>query len=358
MAEPEHKTLKALFVGLGNSRVCWYRVTLPAMYLGCDWMGVVGVPPHLQFLTGYVNGGTAMAKLDSYDVVIVQQPRGGGWFKLIQSLRRQGIVVLYEIDDYVHGIRKARDHDFSEHFQTRHLKAMELCMRACDGLICSTEYIARRYRSIVPRVWVCENGLDMARYRLTLPPRGKLDGNETVTLGWSGATGHRLGVEPWLEVVERVMRKHPHICFASIGQDFAGTMGAEFGQRVISIPFAALETYPSAMTLFDIALAPAGDTGFYAGKSTLRAMEAAALGIPVVADPHYETAVDDGKTGYVAHTQGETLKYIERLVEHKSLRRTMGDMAREKAEREFDMKVRRESWQRTVIEAWEARHAA
>lgn len=355
MAE-DHKHLDVLFVGLGNSRVAWYRCVLPAMYLGCDWCGLSGIPPYLQFATGYVKGRTQLPTFEDYDVVILQQPRGRGWFDLIRKLKAAGKVVLAEYDDYVHGIRKARDHDFSMFFKKEHLKAMELCLRACDGLICSTDYIARRYKSLVPKVYVCENGLDMGRYRVTPPRRGLVDGVESITLMWSGATGHTVGAEPWLAGAAQIMRDHPHVCLATIGQPFAQRFGEEFGERVISVPFAALETYPSAMMIGDIALAPAGKSSWYRGKSDLRAMEAAALGIPVVADRHYEGSVVHGTTGLIVDNPGQAREHIETLVRNPDVRQMMGDAARQYAQENFDMKVRREQWHTAIIDAYSSNH--
>lgn len=352
---PEDQHIQALFVGIGNSRVAWYRICLPAVYLGCDWMGIQGEPPHIQFVTGYVKGATQAARLQDYEVIVIQQPRGRNWMEVITNLRAAGKVVLVEYDDYVHGIRKAKDHDFAHSFQPDDLRRMELCMRASDGMICSTEYIARRYSSYVPRTWVCPNGLDMGRYRLTRPPRGMIDGQETVTIMWSGATGHRRGVEPWLDMVERIMDRHSHVCLATIGQDFTSRFGEKFGNRLISIPFAALETYPAPMMLGDIALAPAGQSSWYRGKSDLRAMEAAALGIPVIADEHYRDSVESGVTGYLVDSPGEAQKRIETLIEFPEWRREMGERARQLAEEQFDMRDRREAWRAAIIDAWERR---
>lgn len=348
-------SIKTLFVGLGNSRVAWYRAVLPAMYLGADFMGVVGAPPNLQACSSYVQGRTQVANFADYDVIVVQQPRGRGWFEMINKLREAGKVVLVEYDDYVHGIRNSKDHDFKEFFQKDALKSMELCMRAADGMICSTGYIARRYAAFTPRTWVAENGLDMGRYRLTRPPRGSINGRETVTIMWSGATGHARGTAPWLDVVDRVMEKYPHVCFASIGQAFGGRFQEKYGERVISVPFAALETYPAAMMLGDIALAPAGRSSWYAAKSHLRVMEAAALGIPVVADRHYSESVLP-TTGYIVSDPGEVEIALGSLIEDMPGRNAMGVAAREHAET-FDMTVRRGGWHDALINAYEECHA-
>lgn len=349
------KHIEVLFVGLGNSRVSWYRAALPALALGCDWMGIMGKPPALQFATGYVKGRTQAANMAEYDVIVLQQPRGREWFTVIKNLRAAGKTILYEIDDYVHGIRKAKDHDFSRFFQPKHLAEMELCMRACDGIIASTKYIADRYRKYNANTYVCENGLDFGRYRLTRPERGEIDGTPTVTLMWSGATGHTRGVDPWLSVVERTMDKYPHVCLATIGQDFTQWFGDKFGGRLIGVPFSSIETYPAAMMLGDIALAPAGDSSWYRGKSTLRAMEAAALGIPVIADDHYEEAVVHGLTGFVVDQPGEVGSCLEYLIENETSRNEMGADARVHAEGNFDMKQRRDQWRDVIIQAYESR---
>jgi glycosyltransferase involved in cell wall biosynthesis len=350
------QTIRTLFVGLGNSRVAWYRCVLPAMFIGADWMGVVGNAPKIVACTSYVQGQTKMARFEDYDVIVLQQPRGHGWFEIINKLRAAGKVVLYEIDDYVHGIRKSVDHDFAKWFDKPALREMELCMRACSGMVCSTEYLARRYKAFTPHMWTCANGLDMGRYRLTRPARGSVDGEPAVTIMWSGATGHLRGVDQWMRMVSGVMMDYPHVCFASIGQQFGEHFMGEFGERVISVPFAALETYPAAMMLGDIALAPAGQSSWYRGKSTLRAMEAAALGIPVVADPHYETDVVDGVTGYVADSVEDADTHLRTLIESPTWRETMGGAAKQHAEDHFNMTVRRESWVHALTDAYEVCH--
>jgi glycosyltransferase involved in cell wall biosynthesis len=348
----EGRNIQALFVGLSASRIAWFRIVLPALFLGCDWVGVDGLPPKLRFSTGYVKQATQMARFEDYPIVVVQQPRGRGWFDLIGKLQARGIKVLVEIDDFVHGIRKAVDHDFREEYTREVVRQMELCMRRADGMIVSTEYLARRYRRFNRRVWVCPNGLDMARYRLSRPQRPLLDGKPAVTIGWAGATGHTRGIFPWLEVVDRVMRRHSHVRFCSVGYPFAEMFQEGYGKRAISIPFAFLETYPAAMTAFDVALAPAGESAFYRAKSELRAVEAGALGIPTVADPGlYGEAVIDGETGILADTPAAAEEALELLVCDDALRLRMGDGARVHVRASYDMRVMVEHWKTAIIGA-------
>lgn len=352
-AEPEHKFLQPLFIGIGNSRLCWYRAALPAMFMGADWAGMVGSPPRSITGLNLARNGTNMHE---YDIVVVQQARGSHWASLINSLRERGIVVLYEIDDYIHGIRRLEHHDFAKAFTPKNLKQFELCMRLCDGIICSTEYIARRYGKFNEHVYVCENGLDMARYTYSRVERGKLDDAETVTIGWAGATGHIAAIRPWLEVVTDIMAEYPQVCFASVGQKFADALPEKYAGRIMSLPFMPLENYPAAMTLFDIALAPTHETNFSRGKSTLRAMESAALGIPTVASPHYEDVVLDGQTGFVVEGKDEIRSALLTLIDSQPLRHDFGDASREMALAKFDMRHRVNAWRTAMLHAYERRH--
>lgn len=329
---------KVLFVGLGASAVGWYRCYLPAIFMGADWVGLAGDPPKLHFQTGLVKGQTMMADFREYDVVVLQQPRGKGWLKIIRELQEAGKRVYFEVDDYLHGIRKMEDHDFKEHFDKTALAALELNMRVADGIICSTEFIARRYRQFNPNTIVCENGVDTGRYAMTRPPR------PTVNIGWAGATGHTKGVMEWLDRVGNVMARNEDTTFVSIGQNFADYFKTAFPNRCISIPWTLIDTYPSAMTMFDIALAPAGRGNFFRGKSDLRWVEAGALGIPTIADPLVYHHIRHGVDGFHASSSEEAEELLELLVQDADLRTRIGENARLVVADQRDMRVAVGAW--------------
>lgn len=345
---------RTLFVGRGSGAVCWYRCALPAKALGLDWIGVVGEPGELGFVSGEYGQSIAEADFDGYDVVVLQQSRGRGWLRLIARLRARGVRVLYEIDDYVHAIRKAGDHGFKAIFSREEVREIELAMAACDGVICSTDNIARRYRRHNPNSFVCGNGIDPGRYALTLPAR------EQVTIGWAGGTGHANAVRPWLDVVARIMRDRSATGFVAIGQPFGDVLVEAFGEaRVRSVPFHRLETYPGSMTLMDIAIAPAGRTNFYRGKSDLRWLESSALGIPLVADPELYPDIEPGVTGFHAATPQAAGQHLRALVDDPELRTRVGAAAREHVMRERDFRVTARAWEDVLCSvAGAAREAA
>ena len=317
---------KVLFLGIGKSSVLWYRCALPAIHLGADWCGIRGTPPNVQVLTGLVKGDTVLPRYEDYEVVVIQEPYGRHWLKQIHSLQERGIKVLYEVDDYLHGVAKQQSHDFAKSFGKDQLRQIEMCMRACDGMIVSTDYIARRYARHNKRIYVCRNGIDLSRYALTRPKRS------TVNIGWAGATGHTNAVIPWINAILPVMRERPDTCFIAIGSPGLAQPVNEIlesDNRAIGIPFAPLECYPAAMCMMDIALAPSTDTTWYRGKSDLRWLEAAALGIPIIADPVVYPEIEHGVTGFHAKNDAEVELLVRMLVEDDELRRKVGEQARE-----------------------------
>lgn len=335
---------RTLFIGMGDTAVGWYRCYLPALTLGADWIGVAGEWPALRYITGLVGGNTVMPLLEDYDVVVLQQPRGEGWRKTIRGLQSRGITVLFEVDDYLHAIGKMPGHDFREHFGAKDIAGLERNMRIADGVIVSTPYLARKYAKFNERVFVCPNGIDVGRYNLTRPAR------ETCTIGWAGATGHWRAFAPWGRQVGVVMRDHPGVCFVSIGQPFAEALEEHFPGRTISVPFTLTDTYPAAMTLMDVALAPAGKGQFFRGKSDLRWVEAGALGIPVIADPEVYPDIVHGVTGFHAASPQEAGHLMRELVLDPQLRIAVGEAAREEIRATRDMRVTSQAWARAFTE--------
>jgi glycosyltransferase involved in cell wall biosynthesis len=319
---------------------------LPAIHLGCDWVGVAGRPPDWTVGTGNVGGELTEAAVAGYDVVVLQAQRGRAWEAFVRRLRDAGVIVLFEIDDYAHAIRRVPDHDFARVWDKDALRELDAVMSACDGLIASTAYLAERYGDRTPRAWVCRNGLDLPRYDLTLPAR------EDVVIGWAGATGHGGALRPWLSEVAAVMEERADTRFVTIGQPYANELTGRFGAaRTLSLPFGPIETYPAAMTHFDVALAPAGDSGFFLAKSDLRWLEASALGIPAIADPAVYPDIEHGVTGFHADTPAQAREAMLALTADAELRRRVGTAARTVVRETRSMEAMAPQWATALGEA-------
>ena len=328
-----------LFIGIGRSAVCWYRAALPAMYLGADW---VGLTDELHYATGIVADG--VPRYTNYRIVVWQQPRSPEARQVMKRMQDHGIKVLIDCDDYLHAVRKSKDHDFRDAraFSKKELEKFERTLRQADGLILSTEWLADRYRRFNENVYVCKNGLDLGRYLKAKPE------HPGVNIGWAGATGHANAFSEVFNAVKRVMDEHPETHFISVGQPFADRlmeMGIHPG-RIQSIPFTSIELYPNPMMLFDIALAPSRDTNWYRAKSQLRYYEAAAVGAATLGNASLYDEIEDGVTGYQIQSNSEAEWYerLNHLVENHDHRLDMQREARRRALEQFDMTVRSEQW--------------
>ena len=335
---------RTLFLGISNGAVAWYRCALPATVLGCHWLGVSGEPTKPEIRAGAVPGHFEFADVTSYDVVVVQQVAGPAWLKAIRAWQEAGVTVLYEIDDWLHGVRNVPGHGHAARLDRETVRTYELCMRAADGIICSTDYLARRYASLNPRTWTCRNGIDLVRYGFTRPERNY------VGIGWAGGTGHTASARPWIDEVGAVMRERVDTHFISVGQPFAQWLEPEFGARTLAIPFTALEVYPAAMTHFDIALAPAGKGDYFKGKSDLRWLEAAALSMPCIADPDVYPEIEHGVTGFHASTPAEMSAILRELVADRDLRDRVGAAARDYVVEHRSAQVAAQSWEHVLRE--------
>jgi glycosyltransferase involved in cell wall biosynthesis len=345
-------TPRTLFVGRGATGVAWYRIALPAMHLGADWVGLSGDPTTLRCVTGSGDPEAAMRDIAAYDVVVLQQPQGPVWLDVVRRLQAGGTRVIYEIDDWLQGVRKQDGHGAAGHYSREAVQAHKLVIRACDAVICSTPWLARRYRAINPAVSVCRNGVDLPRYALSRPER------DHVAIGWAGGDGHVAALDGWLEGIVAVMEARPETRFVSVGLPYADVVAEHVAEdRCLSIPFGMIETYPAAMTHFDIAIAPSAGTNFYRGKSDLRWLEAAAMGLPVVADPIVYPEIQPGVTGLHADDRITARDALLALVDDAGLRARIGAAARAHVTEHRDMATMAEQW-RAVITGVAARPAA
>lgn len=343
---------RVIFVGAGATGICYYRCLLPATVMGADWVGINGEPPTLRIDTGMVQGGTRAPKLLSdYDVIVLQEVFGEGWLQFIHDAQARGIRVIYEINDYLHGIPKLWDHQFAKFYNSERLTGIEECMEAADAVTVTTKWLKKKYQKFAKRIYVCPNGIDFNRYDLERAP--KLDGEGT-TIGWAGATGHFDAIMPWLLQVAHLMDLNEEVNFVSIGQpltqvDFAGeTFEKKYGRRALSVPFCAIEQYPAAMTLMDIALAPAGTTRFHRGKSDLRWVEASALGIPVIGGGSLYPEIEHGVTGFIANDPMRVMEFMMTLVEAPETRREIGEAARTHVREHRTIQALLPKWERAL----------
>lgn len=156
---------------------------------------------------------------------------------------------------------------------------------------------------------------------------------DRLTVGWMGSSTHSMD---WAEAdnhVKKFMLRNPDVQFHLIGGSYGEKFQLHPGQLVETGWVDGVENVWKAID-FDIALAPLRPHLFNRSKSNLKALEAAALGIPIIASDvgPYPDFVEHGVTGFLVKRDHEWGKYLNLLVNDDELRLKMGAAAREKAQ--------------------------
>ena len=328
-----------LFLGKRNSVVSWVRTGLPAFYLGCDWVAAQGEPNELEVITALSKNGMAKPNFSDYRIVVLQQVSGAKWQNFIYKLRDKGIKVLYEIDDHIQSVHKVDGHLSADLYTKKYCKEHEICMSASDGVIVSTEFLARKYRQFNKNIFVAKNCVDSKRYdRFDLPER------DTINIGWAGGEGHQGAVPPWLKQIDMLMDEYPQVRFISIGLQFAKLIAHRHQKKTVQLPFVAYENFPALLCNLDIAIAPAGKNDFFRAKSDLRFLETGALGIPLVADPFVYDDIEHGKTGILVHDMDDLLAFLGSLVDSPEKRQQIGKAAKDHVSSKRDIEQGVDQW--------------
>jgi glycosyltransferase involved in cell wall biosynthesis len=193
------------------------------------------------------------------------------------------------------------------------------CLAMADAVTCSTDVLAGVLREHNPNVHVVPNYIH--EDVLAIAPEAHVE----PTICWAGGATHL----PDLMLIQDPIRGLD-ARFRFVGVDFSPIFA---GMRTEFVPWQVnVWDYYRALSGW-VGVIPLTDTPFNASRSPVKALEYAALGIPVVASdvPAYRGFVVDGVTGFLARTAGEWRDRVRLLLADETLRSEMGAKARELA---------------------------
>jgi len=245
-----------------------------------------------------------------------------------------GRKLIYEIDDDVFNV------DPLNAAKVQHtpelLDQMEQAMLVSSALTVSTEHLAGVMRQHVgdKLIHVLPNYIDEKLLDVQRPQRDGL------VVGWTGGDSH---FRDWQMIAPVLKNLDAEIHV--VGKNYA----EEFGLPARWTPwnYNIFDYYRSID--FDIGIAPLAVTEFNHSKSHIKALEFAALGIPVIASDMepYRDFVVHGETGFLAKDSREWIEHITTLTSNETLRKQMGANAKERA---VDFTIQK-NWQRWE-QAW------
>jgi glycosyltransferase involved in cell wall biosynthesis len=193
-----------------------------------------------------------------------------------------------------------------------------------DAVTTTTARLAARLAELNRNVHVIPNAIPAWLLTHNKPTRNP----RVVTIGWAGSSTHAMD---WAEcdTALRTVIGHTRTELHVMG-DWSPTWSRVPPERVrITRWITGVETYHRAID-FDIGLAPLARHPFNEAKSPIKALEYAALGIPVIASPvgPYADFVQDGVTGLLARTSADWKRHLKTLIHDPDARRELGAAAR------------------------------
>jgi len=296
----------------------YYRIWLPFKHLSENSLHVVGVAAP--------DGGQITPQMvEGIDVLTLQRPAGRQGMQMLERLTGQTRLV-YEVDDDMLQVDPAGlPHLYDEKVR----ETIRRCLRLCDAVTTTNEYLAETVRPFNDNVFLLPNFVKAGMLTLARPAKPSPN---LVTVGWAGGTSHLVDMVDVQDVLRDVVLDNDNAELHFVGFDFSPLLGGLRSRcRQTNWSQDVGEYYKKVD--FDIAIAPSADIPFNRSKTAIRALEMAALGIPIVASNRlpYSEFVIDGKTGFLVDTPDEWRDRLNELIHDPAMRVEMGAAAREQA---------------------------
>jgi hypothetical protein len=326
-----------------------YRMRFPAgavQQVRPDWSVEVYRPSDVKMgvdAVGDLMQVQGVPSPQTVDLLVMQRVATKAQVQFLAWMQQQGVATIMDSDDAmwcIHPENTAHEVWNGQH-GPQHWRNLDRAADVVDLVTVTTKYLEKRY-SGHGRSEMLPNCVPADITELVQPVRDALD--PTPTVGWAGFTA----THPHdLEVCGRAVREAQDDtgCLVRVIGDAPGAERA-WGAKVEHVQPAALgQPYYTALTTLDIGLVPLADTPFNVGKSYLKALEYAAVGVAVVASPTPANR-ELAKTVplFLADNQQEWYDAITLLVNDTQLREDRAATAREAVMQHHTYEANAERW--------------
>lgn len=288
---------------------------------------------HEMYVTSHKNWAEDTLGADIVVAQMWQNPKG------VHFCKKNGSKVVYEADDIILGVG-GKDREKLMVLSKAQEEMTKETIASCDVVTVTTDVLADHYKQWNKNVYVLPNYMDFMWWGEPLTTRRF---SQDIRLGWAGSYSHHEDLLMIKPVIKRILDQYPFVRFVYCGYGGMGTSASStltFGKDIFSdIPLNRREYYlgveadywPNKLkTLyFDIGIAPLVDDEFNAGKSAIKWMEYATVGVPgVFSDTNvYRGTVQHGVNGYLARTEEDWYRYLSKLILDETIRKAIARQA-------------------------------
>jgi len=209
------------------------------------------------------------------------------------------------------------------------MKSLVSLSKAC---ICGNDYLADFAKQYNPNTYIIPTPIDTEKFISDKPVT-----EESITIGWTGTSGnYAYFTTEIIQDIKDVLLKYPHVNFLFI-------CDREPNQR-FDFPYTFIkwrdETEVDDLKKIDIGLMPLIDSPWTKGKCGFKLIQYGSISIPSIASDvgvNAEVILDE-KSGFLINEKVPNwAELLERLINDKTLRESMGKAAREHIENEYSV---------------------
>lgn len=254
---------------------------------------------------------------EDIDLLVLQRPLNKSIYQVAKQARKQGIAIVVELDDDLDTVDRDNSAYRGVHPTHSPHSNYEWVWKICalaDLVTVSTPRLTRWGDDVGVEAVVLRNCIP--DHIFDTPPASSFA--VSAGLGWSGTvTTHPGDLLEAGDAVARSLRKHRQ-GFHVVGDGMLvrGQLGLDSETEIFTTGWVELDSYMDALKdNIRVGIVPLRPSKFNEGKSNLKGLEMASLGIPFVASPtsEYKLLADYG-VGQIANTPAEWYKTLNRLL--------------------------------------------
>jgi len=321
----------------GYGAVGWYRIVNP---LGKAKNASVFSGENLKLggnLASSIKNAEKMKKLGNI-----------WWFKyvdneqavlhLISAKKFLKTKLIVDIDDDMFSVN-SQDYAYQFHHKgSEKQKVLSYLIKNADAITVSTDNLKNKMQNIFSLpAKVFQNCIDTSIWKhlkkrkktvdIFVEKNGELKkvkkdfNNKAIRIGWICTANHEKDAEVIFEPMKEILNKYENVEFWCIG--WKPKMLDELPRTYFISGVENYEKFPKFLCELglDISVAPLIKDEFNKSKSNIKWLESTMAGVPVVAS-YYEPylSIINCKTGYLAQSKNQWVKYISWLIENKEKR--------------------------------------
>jgi glycosyltransferase involved in cell wall biosynthesis len=292
-----------------------------------------------------------VTKVKNFKVVILNRVI---WNKNIKEVLKQSKklkqVIIYDTDDLTFDRELFKQSDTYANFteaqkqQYKKMTGLEILQDTqLSAITTTTNFLAEKLSRFQKPVFVVKNKLSKQELRWTREARKtylrRTNKDIGVRLGFfSGSVSHNRDFATIIPALEIILNRYSNVKLYLVGYLDAGDkFYQKFKKQIVQLPFVPRRKHYQNIAEVDINLAPLEMTDFCQSKSELKFFEAGIIGIPTVAikNQTFSEAITSGKNGLLSESINDWVNNLEKLIDDKDLRITLGEKARQKVLKKY-----------------------